>query len=94
MLAGFQSIISFRLHSHIIAASLDIPSVGVVWDDKLRFFFQKTGHEERCCTVSDKPETVLKKLQIAENEGYDRLLLEKQKNDSANLLFDMISSEI
>lgn len=94
LLAGFRSIISFRLHSHIIAASLDIPSVGVVWDDKLRFFFQKTGHEERCCTVSDKPETVLKKLQFAEKEGYDRLLLEKQKHDSVNLLFDTISSEI
>lgn len=93
LIAGFRSIISFRLHSHIIAASLDIPSVGIVWDDKLGFFFRKIGHEERCCTVADQPETVLKKLQIAEKEGYNRLLIEKQKQYSANLLFDTICCE-
>lgn len=41
MIADFKSIISFRLHSHIIAASLDIPSIAIVWDQKVPFSLKK-----------------------------------------------------
>ena len=93
-LAGFKSIISFRLHSHIIAAALDIPSVAVVWDNKVRFFFKKIGHPERCCTVFDRPSSVLKRLKTAELEGYDHILVEKQKSHAEQLLCREINSEM
>ncbi|NSM83095.1 polysaccharide pyruvyl transferase family protein [Enterococcus faecalis] len=47
-IASFEKIISFRLHSHIIAYSLEIPSVAMVWDDKVRSFFEMIGYPERC----------------------------------------------
>lgn len=35
----YQRIVSFRLHSHIIATSYGIPTVGLVWDKKVEEFF-------------------------------------------------------
>lgn len=94
LIAGFESIISFRLHSHIIAASLDIPSVAMVWDNKLPFFFEKIGHPERCCTVADSPQKVLKKLVTAKSEGYDRELLKEQKQFADALLYEGIRNAV
>lgn len=77
-IAGYRSILSFRLHSHILAASLDVPSVAMVWDGKLPFFFGKIGHPERCFRVDSDPLAVLEGLARAEREGLDRALLESQ----------------
>lgn len=85
-ISRFQSIISFRLHSHIIAASLGIPSVAVVWDDKVRGFFGKIGHPERCCTLLDGPEKILNKLEKARQQGVDCKLIAEQSRSSAKWL--------
>lgn len=90
-IAQFDSLISFRLHSHIIASSLDIPGVAVVWDEKLRFFYRHLGHEERCKTVKDSPIEVLAALEKAKQEGYDREKIQKQKNYAKNLLLDKVT---
>lgn len=47
LIGSFSSIFSSRLHSHIIAYSMGIPSVGVIWDSKIRRFFEKVGACER-----------------------------------------------
>lgn len=94
MIAGFKSVIAFRLHSHIIAASLDVPSVAMVWDNKLNFFFAKIGHRERCCTVHESADDILAKLAYAEQEGYDRQLLEEQKCYADRLLYRSIHKEM
>lgn len=44
----FRYIISFRMHSLIIASSYGIPSAGIVWDDKIVEFYKKLGFEHRC----------------------------------------------
>lgn len=72
MIAGFSSILSFRLHSHIIAASLNIPSAAVVWDEKVRAFFQQMGCPERCCEVTASGRDAVKRLLCAEREGVDQ----------------------
>lgn len=93
-IAQFHSLISFRLHSHVIAASLGIPSVALVWDEKLRFFFRQLGHPERCLTVKDTPAAVLSRLADAQSEGYDVPALELQKKNSMAVLFDAMEAEI
>lgn len=50
-ISSFQSIISMRLHSHIVAASLGIPSIAITWDAKLGEFFRMLGYPERCLSV-------------------------------------------
>lgn len=94
MIAGFKSIVSFRLHSHIIAAALDVPSIALVWDGKLRFYFEKIGHGERCMTVDADPDEVIKRLDRAETEGYDRRMIEDQKKYADNLLYKAICEDM
>ncbi|MCI5648701.1 MAG: polysaccharide pyruvyl transferase family protein [Fusicatenibacter sp.] len=92
-ITSFRSLISFRLHSHIIAASFQIPAIAVIWDEKLRFFYRNIGHEERCKTISDRVDSVLQALQRAEEEGYDYDLIEKQKRVSRELLIGALNGE-
>lgn len=42
-----QGMIACRMHSNIIAYALKIPSVGLVWNDKMRFWGEKIGYPER-----------------------------------------------
>lgn len=86
----FRSIISFRLHSHIVACALDIPSVAMVWDDKLPIFFDALRHKERCLTVRESPECVLSALTQAEAEGYDRQRVQDLAEASRTLLLQAL----
>ncbi len=89
-ISEFSSLISFRLHSHIIAASLDIPTVAIVWDEKVPFFFKKIGCSERCFTVDASAEEVVLALHQAKKKGYDRTLLTKQAAHSEKQLVDAV----
>lgn len=93
-IAQFRSLISFRLHSHVIAASLDIPSVAIVWDEKLRYFFDKLGHPERCLSVTAAPAAVLALLAEAEATGYRDSDLPRQKTESMEILFHAMDKEL
>lgn len=42
----YNKIISFRLHSHIIATSFSIPTIGFVWDNKVRDFSKNINRED------------------------------------------------
>lgn len=92
--AQYRSLISFRLHSHIIAASLGIPSVAVVWDQKLPYFFGKIGCPDRCIHVTSRPEQALSTLKKAETEGYDRQRLQEQETAAREQLIDAIRREL
>lgn len=91
LISGFRSLISFRLHSHIIACSLDIPTVAIAWDRKLPFFAQKIGCPERCLTVNAAPEQVLTALARAEQTGYDRNAIQIQRELSATKLWQAMA---
>ena len=93
-IAGYRSIISFRLHSHILATSLDVPSVAMVWDEKLPAFFKKIGHPERCFRVDSGPVAVLDALKRAEREGYDRELMENQAKAAEDQLIRAMTEAI
>lgn len=80
MLDSFKGIVSFRLHSHIISASIGVPSIAVAWDRKVPQFFEKIHHPERCFTIDDSPDVILKELETAFRTGYERELLEYQKD--------------
>lgn len=77
-ISQFSALLSFRLHSHILAVSLDIPSVAVVWDKKLPAFFRKIGYPERCFQISDSAEEIVEELRHTMLSGYDRSVIEKQ----------------
>jgi polysaccharide pyruvyl transferase WcaK-like protein len=41
-ISRYKAIIASRLHAHVIATSYFIPSVGLLWDDKVESFFKET----------------------------------------------------
>ncbi len=94
LIASYKSIISFRLHSHIIAASLGIPGAAIVWDEKLSFFYDKIGHPERCLTVQSKPEIVWKTLMLAEKQGIDSIEIDRQRIESELVLIHSLRREL
>lgn len=49
-IASFKAIVAYRMHANIIAYSLGIPSIGLVWNDKLKFWGERIGYPERFLT--------------------------------------------
>lgn len=47
IISGYVGIIAGRMHSNIIAYALGVPSVALVWNDKLLFWGQRIGYMER-----------------------------------------------
>lgn len=43
----FTAVAAIRMHSSIISYALDIPSVNLVWNDKIPFFYQNIHYPER-----------------------------------------------
>ena len=49
----FKGVIATRMHSNIIAYSMGIPSVGLVWNEKLALWGKKIGFPERFVTADN-----------------------------------------
>lgn len=47
IIASFKGIIAARMHATIVAYSLGVPAVGLVWNNKLTLFGELTQHTER-----------------------------------------------
>ena len=88
LLGSFRSLISFRLHSHIIAASMGLPTVALVWDNKVRQFFQNLGCPERCMTIDAAPARVLDALLRAEQEGLSASAVAQLQASASETLLD------
>lgn len=69
-ISGYQGIIACRLHANIIAFSEGVPSVGLVWNDKMLSWGRTIGYPERFIEVKRlEAEYVLKTLKKAMEEG-------------------------
>lgn len=90
---GFQGILSFRLHSHVIAASLGIPSVAFVWDDKIRCFFRMMGCPERALAIGTDPEKTMRIFHAALSEGWNRELILSRRQESAEMLLNALNGD-
>ncbi|MBE5882472.1 MAG: polysaccharide pyruvyl transferase family protein [Lachnospiraceae bacterium] len=68
-ISSFDAIVSCRLHPSIIAYSLDVPSVGLIWNPKVRHFYDCIGYSDRhmeVCGLTGKD--ILDKLQTIQTE--------------------------
>ncbi len=58
------------MHSSIISYALDVPSVNLVWNDKIPFFYQNIGYPDRAISIEDwNAEDILKRLSEMENDS-------------------------
>ena len=93
IIKNYKAIIAARLHSNIVATSLGIPNVGLVWNVKLLDFAQKMGFDWEYI----KPEKftdskyILSQLETAIAKGInvenlDKMKIESIKTMETNLL--------
>lgn len=73
----FSAVITFRMHSSIIAYSFGIPSIALVWNDKIPFFYQNIAHPDRAFAFEQwDSELVFHKLrsvlQTEKNTGHEK----------------------
>ncbi|MGI6537819.1 MAG: polysaccharide pyruvyl transferase family protein [Caldicoprobacterales bacterium] len=94
MIASFNSIISFRLHSHIIAYALDIPGIAIVWDEKLKHFYRSIHLESRCKNLNTNIKNIIMEMKKAKDTGYNERLRESQTKETKDLLISAIMETI
>lgn len=72
-ISEFRAIIAPRLHANIIAFSVGVPSLGLVWNEKLKFFGQSIGFPERFIEPRDfEVGYIINELHKAISKGYDK----------------------
>ena len=73
IVASYRAIVTTRMHAGIIAYSLDVPAIGLVWNDKIKFFWESAGHPEYCVDVANlNSENILLTLRNAITNGYNQ----------------------
>ena len=69
-LTSYDGVVTCRLHPSIISFSFKIPSVGLVWNPKVKGFYESVGYEDRMIyTEGISAKLVLEKLEQAMEEG-------------------------
>lgn len=76
-----DALVAHRLHANILSFSYGIPSVGLMWDEKVASFFAKTQRESFLIRKSD-PQLVLAKVKEALAVGVDKRVQQLVINES------------
>lgn len=95
-IAGYKAVIAARLHANIVAAAYNVPSVGFVWNDKLKFFGEQLGCGDRFLDKEDfsNPEIVINQLEKAIETGYDTNKIMQLKSSTKESLKAFIYKEL
>ncbi|MCD7722490.1 MAG: polysaccharide pyruvyl transferase family protein [Clostridiales bacterium] len=92
-IAGFKGVIAARFHANIIATSLEVPSVALVWNEKMQGFSELIGCADRYISdeaVLKSPEKIVAKLEDALAAGYDRRLINAEKKKTLKTLANVL----
>jgi len=72
-LSAYDGVISCRLHPSIISFSLNIPCLGIEWNNKVRRFYESIGYKDRVVDVDGiQAKDVVLKLEQAMQEGVNK----------------------
>ncbi|MBW8011457.1 MAG: polysaccharide pyruvyl transferase family protein [Chloroflexi bacterium] len=79
-ISKYSGVIASRLHANIIAASYQIPSIGLVWDEKIRAFYNSIHRPRNVFPLIDFiPEKVIEVLLDSIRTGVDAAMVERAK---------------
>lgn len=72
IISSFKAIIAARLHACIVAYSLNIPAIGLVWNEKLRLWGNNINAEDFFISYDQiNASNVMNKILYAMSKGYD-----------------------
>lgn len=91
-ISKFQAVIAARLHANIIATSLSIPSVGLVWNDKMNLFADIIGCPERYLSVEYllDGEHIVDVMETAIEEGYNTAKINAEKKKTVKTIKNIL----
>lgn len=98
ILSNYKGIVATRLHSCIISYSLDIPAIGLVWNDKLTFFGNNIGRPENFIKHSNfEVNYIVDQLERAMKYGYNHEIKNQYratiKNSTSQLNKEYLQNE-
>lgn len=69
-IAACDAVISCRLHPSIVAFSLGVPAVGIIWNSKVKYFYESVGYGERVMSTEHvSPVILMDRLEKAMGQG-------------------------
>lgn len=94
-IAGYRAVIAARLHANIIATSLNVPSIGLVWNDKMNMFAKTVKCEERYISGEALADTghIVDLMEDAMVNGYDTEEIERMKRKTIRTIKNIVISE-
>lgn len=87
LIANFTFVIANRLHAQIIAYSLDIPTFGILWDEKVKYWYEYINKDKQCCYLSEI-------LNINFANLIDYCIANKETNNRKNELISIVDQFI
>ncbi len=93
-ISSYKGVIAARMHANIIATSMGIPSVGLVWNDKMNMYAEQLGVEDRYIQYDKLKDTasIVDIMEKAIDEGYDAQKIEQWKDITMNSIRNIILS--
>lgn len=86
-IAKYKGVIAGRLHANIVAYSLGIPSVGLIWNEKCSFWGENIGFKNRYFRYNEfNGKSMVNALAKAIEEGYHEEYRELYKNTTYHSL--------
>lgn len=93
IISGFYGIITSRLHSCIVAYSLNIPFIAISWNNKLQYFGKEIGLPKRIIGEEEfDKKIILERFNCAVEEGYDMEFKEKFRSTSKSYIEKYVDS--
>lgn len=72
-ISSYDGIISTRLHPNIISYSLQVPAVGITWNEKVTKFYESINYPDRVVRIDDvNAKDIVDRLEKSMAEGVDR----------------------
>lgn len=92
----YKAIICARMHANIIATSLNIPSVGLIWNKKIELYGEIINKVNRFIKKDDfkNPEFVVVQLEEALKNKYDEDIIRKLKEKTVEKLSSFLANSI
>lgn len=94
-IAGYRAVVAARLHANIIATSLDVPSIGLVWNDKMNMFAKTVNCTERYISGETLLDTkyVIDQMEEAIANGYDTEKIDQMKRKTIRTIRNIVLSD-
>lgn len=94
-IAGYRAVVAARLHANIIATSLGVPSIGLVWNDKMNMFASTVNCAERYISGEALLDTqhIINQMEEAITNGYDMDKINQMKRKTIRTIKNIVISE-